>query len=194
MSSQIEPNHVRDGLFLAASRTYAEQYVEPIIRRKFDLLEPDGNDHDARDRSGYKYEIKACKVMRRRNNSKDARPLLERIYFEVSSSPLLRYFDASQRDQEDYDANFQNVKRDHFDFLIYAMLFKDCIMVFQAPGDAIRKGAFLNWSDKHGRYDAEGKSGQFPISRNTIGWHEEHFLKCSMRYDEVLRLLAPESV
>jgi len=193
MSTRIEPDQVRDGLFLAASRTYAEQYVEPFIRRKFDLLEPDGNDHDAIDRSGRRYEIKASKVMRRRKNSKKTRPLLDRVYFEVHSSPLKRYFDASQRFDEDYLANIQNVKRDHFDFLIYVLLFRDGVWVFQAPRDAIAKGKFLNWSDKHGRYDAEGKSGQFPINRLSIQWHEDHCLHCVMDYREVGMLMALEA-
>lgn len=35
-------NKVRDGLFLAASRTYAEQYIEPIIRKKYGLSDTSG--------------------------------------------------------------------------------------------------------------------------------------------------------
>ena len=69
---------VRDGLFSAASRTYAEQYIEPLIREKFNLLEPSGDDYDAGDREGNRYEIKASKVMRRRNNRKASKTIMER--------------------------------------------------------------------------------------------------------------------
>lgn len=55
---------VRDGLFLAASRSYGEQYVEPFVRKKYGLNDPLGNDHDATDKDGKRYEIKACKVLK----------------------------------------------------------------------------------------------------------------------------------
>lgn len=189
MTIEIDPDRVRDGLFLAASRTYAEQYVEPIIRRKFDLLEPTSADHDAIGPDGVLYEIKASKVMRRRNNRKGSRTLLGRVLYEVEDTPLNRYFDSSDRHFEDYDANIQNVKRDHFDVLIYTLMFKDCLMVFSAPTEDIKTGTFSKWSDKHGRYDAVGKSGQFPIDKSNITWHEENYFECSIDYGEVTRLL-----
>ena len=164
--NQVERGElVRDGLFSAASRTYAEQYIEPLIRQKFNLLEPSGDDYDADDREGHRYEIKAS------------------IIYEVEDSPLHRYFDSSERFNEDYDANIQNVKRDHFDTLIYVLLFKDCLRIFFANVSTIASGLLPNWSDKHGRYDEEGKSGQFPISKSNIEWHESQNLEYVMTYE-----------
>ena len=33
----------------------------------------------------------------------------------------------------------------------------------------------------------EGKSGQFPISKLNIKWHEDRYLQCVMTYSEVVR-------
>ena len=49
---------VRDGLFLAASRSYGEQYVEPFVRRKYGFIDTLTNDHYATDKDGKRYEIK----------------------------------------------------------------------------------------------------------------------------------------
>jgi hypothetical protein len=180
---------VRDGLFQAASRTYAEQYLEPIIRAKFGLKPPSGGDHDAIDNHGSRFEIKASKVLQTRENRAGSRSLLNRVLYEAEGTPLSRYFDSKHRFTHNYDANIQNVKRDHFDYLIYALLFKDTIMIFQAHKTEIEKGKFSNWSDKHGRYDQEGKSGQFPISKTNIKWHEDRYLQCSLGYNEVVDIL-----
>ena len=84
-----------------------------------------------------------------------------------------------------YDANVQNVKRDHFDVLIYVLLFADIVKIFWADMGEISQGKFLGWSDKHGRYDALGKSGQFAVTRSTIEWHLERHLRDTVTYYEV---------
>jgi hypothetical protein len=180
---------VRDGLFLAASRTYAEQYIEPIVRSKFDLLEPTSDDHDAVGYDGTRFEIKASKVLRKRSNGKGEKPLLDRVIFEATDSQLKRYFESAERYEENYNANIQNVKRDHFDKLIYVLLFSDCLKIFSADSGMIRKGSFASWSDKHGRYDEHGKSGQFPISKENIKWHEDNNFELDMSYFEATKIL-----
>ena len=187
MAAEIHEK-IRDALFLAASRTYAEQYIEPLLRARFRLKRPEGDDHDAIDDDGRKYEIKASKVMRRRANKTGDRSLIGRILFEVDDSPLDRYFDSALAHTEDYDANIQNVKRDHFDILLYALLFRDCIKVFSAKSQDISRTSFPNWSDKHGRYDQEGKSGQFPISNRNYKWHEANNLIDTLPYAVVAEI------
>ena len=76
----------------------------------------------------------------------------------------------------------QNVKRDHFDGLIYLLLFSDCIKVFCAKKSVV--GTLPGWCGKHGRYDALGKSGQFGITRATIGWHLKNQLVDTITYRE----------
>lgn len=176
---------VRNGLFLAASRTYAEQYVEPFIRFKYGLLEPESGDHDAISSSGHKYEIKACKVLASTKNGKTLKTLLDRILFENSSLPTHRLVPFDDAGSSDFLANVQNVKRDHFDTLIYVLLFKDCVKIFFADTEAIKKGEFASWSDKHGRYDELGKSGQFGITRSTIQWHLTNNLVDTVTYEEM---------
>lgn len=176
---------VRDGLFLAASRSYGEQYVEPLIRAKYGLNEPTSNDHDGTNSKGKRYEIKACKVLRATHNHKRAKSILERVQFEnenVSTGRLVAFKDALSAE---YLANVQNVKRDHFDYLIYVLLFEDCVKIFFAKKEEIGTGILPSWSDKHGRYDALGKSGQFPVTKNTIQWHLDNHLKDTLSYEEV---------
>ena len=175
---------VRDGLFLASSRTYAEQYIEPLLRDRYDLLEPSGGDYDAIGKDGTKYEIKACKVLLATKNGKGSRSILERILFELTNLETARMVKFSESESAEYLANVQNVKRDHFDILLYALLFEDCIKVFSAKKDQIASGTFKSWSEKHGRYDALGKSGQFGITRATVGWHLKNHLKDTITYDE----------
>jgi len=184
---------VRDGLFRAASRTYAEQYVEPLVRARYELHEPTSNDHDAISADGTTFEIKACKVLKTSTNRAGKRSLLERVLYENSNAPTQRLVPFQSRDKVDFDANVQNVKRDHFDMLLYVLLFEDTIKVFEAESEQIATGIFRGWSDKHGRYDALGKSGQFSVNRRTIEWHLQTTLKDSLTYNDAVDIFARTS-
>ena len=179
---------VRDGLFLAASRSYGEQYIEPLIRAKYDLNEPTSNDHDGTDSKGKRYEIKACKVLSATHNHKRAKSVLERVLFENKNVPTGRLVAFKDSQSAEYLANVQNVKRDHFDYLVYVLLFEDCIKIFFAKKEDIGTGLLPSWSDKHGRYDALGMSGQFPVTRSTIQWHLDNHLKDTVSYEEAAEI------
>ena len=185
---------VRDGLFLAPSRTYAEQYVEPLVRERYELLEPGGGDHDAVGTDGTKYEIKSSKVLHPAGNGKGSKTLIDRILFESDHHVTKRLVPFNEHKSADYLANIQNVKRDHFEVLIYVLLFEDCVKVFFANATDISKGKFPSWSDKHGRYDAHGKSGQFPITKATIDWHIQHHLVDTITYTEVAEIFERLSI
>jgi hypothetical protein len=176
---------VRDGLFLASSRSYAEQYIEPFIREKYGLSEPITNDYDGSDKEGKKYEIKASKVLRATGNTKKLKTILDRILFETENIETNRLIPFSECKTAQYLANIQNVKRDHFDYLLYVLLFEDCIKIFSAKKEEIGTDILPSWSDKHGRYDTHGKSSQFPITRSTIQWHLDHHLKDTVSYEEM---------
>ena len=189
ISSNVEKAlKIRDGLFLAASRTCGEQYVEPFIRFRYDLKEPTGNDHDGIGRDGIKYEIKTSKVLRKTENISKEIPIVDRILFENDNAEINRLIPFAHAEKTKYDANIQNVKRDHFDELIYVLLFEDCIKVFKIPAGQI--AAIPRWSDKHGRYDALGKSGQFMINKGSIGWHVENQLLDTFSYEDMLNTFA----
>lgn len=181
---------VRNGLFLAASRTYGEQYIEPFVRAWYGFAPGRGGAVDAVDRHGRLYEVKACKVLHASVNRRGTRTLLERVMYEIDNVTTNRMVPFAEAKTASYDANVQNVKRDHFDVLIYVLLFEDCVKIFWADRDEIRTGDFLGWSDKHGRYDAHGKSGQFAVNRNTIQWHLDNHLKETVTYEEVAETLA----
>jgi hypothetical protein len=174
---------IRNGLFLAASRTYGEQYVEPFIRHTYELTDPPSNDHDGISSEGVRYEIKASKVLRKTANIKKTKKLLDRILFENDNAPINRLVPFSAAKETKYDANIQNVKRDHFEELIYVLLFEDCLKVFQIKADEI--SSIPRWSNKHGRYDALGKSGQFMVDKSSIEWHLENQLKDTFTYAQV---------
>lgn len=180
---------VRDGLFLAASRTYGEQYIEPFICARYDFRKGKG-DHDAIDAQGKQYEVKSCKVLRTSVNRRGTRTLLERIKYEITNVTTNRMVPFLEATTAIYDANVQNVKRDHFDVLIYVLLFEDCVKIFRADREDIRSGNFPGWSDKHGRYDALGKSGQFSIKRKTIQWHLDNHLQETVTYEEMAETLS----
>jgi hypothetical protein len=174
---------IRNGLFLAASRTYGEQYVEPFIRHTYDLIDPPGNDHDGMSSDGIRYEIKASKVLKKTANISKSKKILDRILFENDNAQINRLLPFSAAKESKYDANIQNVKRDHFEELIYVLLFEDCLKVFQIKAEEI--SSIPRWSDKHGRYDALGKSGQFMINKSSIEWHLENQLKDTFTYSQV---------
>ena len=176
---------IRNGLFLASSRTYGEQYIEPAVRKKYNLQQSKTNDSDATDQNGTRFEIKACKVMRNTENSATSKTILARILFENDNSEINRLVLFSECKTANFLANVQNVKRDHFDYLIYVLLFEDCVKIFFARSTEIKTGIFPSWSDKHGRYDEPGKSGQFPITKSNIQWHLDNHLKDTVSYDEM---------
>ncbi len=171
---------IRDGIFLAASRTYGEQYIEPLIRSHFNLSEPKGNDYDAIDRSGKKFEIKASKVLKQTGNMDKKKSIVDRIIFENDNLPTNRLVSFHNSGKSDYGANIQNVKRDHFEELFYVLLFEDCMKVFKVHHSKI--SSIPNWSDKHGRYDQLGKSGQFAVNKSNIEWHLEKCLVETFTY------------
>ena len=193
MLKKLTTKGIRDGLFLASSRSYGEQYIEPLIRAKYALHEPTSNDHDGTDSKGKRYEIKACKVLRATHNHKRAKTILERILFEGENTETNRLIPFTDCQKAEYLANVQNVKRDHFDYLIYVLLFEDCMKIFFAKRGDIALGRFSNWSDKHGRYDALGKSGQFAITKRNIQWHLDTHLKDTLSYREAVSLYAAVS-
>lgn len=178
---------IRNGLFLAPSRTYGEKYIEPLIRERYGLLRADNNSYDAKDKSGKRYEIKACKVMSSLGDIKNA-PLIDQITFENDNLPTNRLVPFNEADKTNYDANVQNVKRDHFDYLIYVLLFADCIKVFKVEKEKVNATYIPGWSDKHGRYDALGKSGQFNINKDRIKYHVDNFLIDTITYNEAANI------
>jgi len=170
----------RNGMFLAPSRTYGETYMEPILRKYLGLSKSDTGENDAvNDNSEYE-EIKCSKVLSTKPK-KDS--LVERIILESGNNVLDRLVPFSECYNSKYDANIQNVKRDHFKKLVYIMLFEDCIKIFESDVDDIAK--IPNWSGRHGRYDEFGKSGQFAIKKNNIKWHLENNLVATLTWDEV---------
>jgi hypothetical protein len=177
---------IRNGLFLASSRTYGEQYVEPFIRSEFYLTDPLGNDHDGTDDAGIQYEIKASKVLRPTNNLDSTKSLYERILFENTNLEISRLVPFSEFTSENYNANIQNVKRDHFEYLLYVLLFEDVTKVFKIQAGEIEK--IPNWSNKHGRYDAFGKSGQFPVNKSNIEWHIDNCLVATYDYNQMAEI------
>lgn len=182
---------VRDGLFLAPSRTTGEQLLEPLIRYKYELIDPVGNDHDAIGKDGKKYEIKTSKVLKKQTPNSNSRyqiTIMEKILKSESTQSTHRLVSFDSCTQTDYDANIQNVKRDHFDELIYVLLFQDSIKVFSTEVSKIKTGILPGWSDKHGRYDKLGKSGQFNITKRTIQWHLDNCLRDTITYSEATEI------
>ena len=94
----------------------------------------------------------------------------------------------TEADKTDYDTNVQNVKRDHFDYLIYVLLFADCIKVLKVEKEKVKATYIPGWSDKHGRYDALGKSGQFNMNKDRIKYHVDNFLIDTITYNEAANI------
>jgi len=149
------------------------------------LLSQKVNDHDGIDKTGKRYEIKCCKVLRASGNGKKLKTIIDRILFENNNLETNRLIPFSEHKTADYLANVQNVKRDHFDYLVYVLLFSDCVKIFMARREDIATGKLLNWSDRHGRYDEVGKSGQFGITKSNIQWHLDNLLKDTVSYQEM---------
>lgn len=175
-----EAMKIRDGIFVAPSRTYAETYVEPLIRSLYSLSPADNNSYDAKASDGTKYEIKTSKVMKKKSRIKGS--MFNRIVAENDASPLFRFFPFEEAKKIEFDSNIQNVKRDDFDVLLYVLLFADYIKIFEIKAEDV--ASVPNWSDKHGRYDAFGKSGQFSINQTNIDKHISKWLKKTITWNE----------
>ena len=173
----------RDGMFLASSRTYGETYMEPIIRKILGLSESPTGENDALDDNGEFGEIKCSKILI--ELLKDP-SLIESVILENDNTILKRLIKFVDCFTSNYYANIQNVKRDHFEFLIYVLLFEDCIKIFESDKEDISK--IPNWCPKHGRYDALGKSGQFNITKSNIEWHLENNLIDTLTWNKVYEI------
>ena len=178
-----EVKKFRDGMFEAPSRTYGETYMEPIIRKFKGLSESSTGENDAENDNGGAEEIKCSKVL---STKPKTNSLVERIILESENNVLSRLIPFSDCYNSKYDANIQNVKRDHFSILKYVLLFEDCIKIFESDKEDISK--IPNWCPKHGRYDALGKSGQFAITKNNIKWHLENNLVDTLTWDQVYEI------
>jgi|TARA_Y100000310_G_C20432291_1_gene692041 hypothetical protein len=174
----------RNGIFLASSRTYGEIFMEPIIRKWKGLSESDTDENDGVNDNGDPEEIKCSKVLLPIQNKKAF--LLEKIMTVAENNVLTRLISFANCLTSTYGSNIQNIKRDHFSKLVYVMLFEDCIKIFESDKEDISK--IPNWCEKHGRYDALGKSGQFNITKSNIEWHLENNLVATLTWDEVYEI------
>ena len=87
LTNKIE--QFRNGMFVAPSRTYAEKYMEPIIRKYFGWDESDTNQNDAINADGEFVEIKCSKVLWEKKEEKNI-PLTEIITLENENIVLKR--------------------------------------------------------------------------------------------------------
>ncbi len=161
--------------------------MEPLIRALYGLSESSSDDHDAVDPiTVQKYEIKCSKVLTSYAAAAKANlNLFDRICAEGPTMPL-RAVAYKERYEASYGSNIQNVKREHFDFLIYVLLFSDCVCVFKVQKDKIKQPEIPNWSDKHGRYDQLGMSGQFNIDKSSIARHEKSYRLDTFTYTDLV--------
>ena len=180
---KITHRKFRDGMFLAPSRRYGETYMEPIIRKFKGLSESSTAKNDAKNGNGGAEEIKCSKVSI--ELLKDP-SLIKSVILENDNTILKRLIKFADCYDIKYDANIQNIKRDHFEFLIYVLLFEDCIKIFKSyRGDISSKPG---WSGKHGRFDVVGKSGQFSIKKHIINKHLEINIIQTLTWEEVYEI------
>lgn len=179
-----ESKKLRNGYFMSSSRTYGEIYIEPLIRKLYGLNISKTDENDA-EKNGVKYEIKASKVLIKKNKTKN-KNYLDTVISECEKNDLFRIFPFNECGNHEYLSNIQNVKRDHFDILLYTLLFSDCLVIFKCQKEKI--SLLPNWCGKHGRYDQLGKSGQFPINKNNIQYHIDNHLESILTWDEVYKL------
>ena len=174
----------RNGMFLAPSRTMGETFMEPIIRKFRGLNSSPTDENDAKNGAGEFAEIKCARVLKKLPKKKTS--LAEKVMSVSENNVLTRLIPFSDCYTSKYDANIQNVKRDHFQYLIYAMLFENCIKIFEMKREDI--SAITNWCPKHGRMDALGKSGQFNIPKTKIKEHLENNLIATLTWDEAYEI------
>tara|TARA_Y100000310_G_scaffold112710_1_gene111215 strand:+ start:187 stop:753 length:567 start_codon:yes stop_codon:yes gene_type:complete len=175
----------RNSIFVAGPRTYGEVFMEPIIRKIRGLFESDTDENDAVNDNGEFEEIKCSKVLLRiKKNNKTG--LHGRIMSQDDNYVLNRLIPFDDCYTTKYLSNIQNVKRDHFSKLVYGMLFEDCLKIFESDREDISN--IPRWSDKHGRFDELGKSGQFGITHNNIGWHLKNNLVATLTWEEVCEI------
>jgi hypothetical protein len=175
----------RNGMFFASSRTYGEQYIEPIIRKILDLNKSETEENDAIDKTGNYLEIKSSKVLESTKQEKKL-SLIERVLLENDKNVVNRLINFEDCYTASYLSNIQNIKRDHFSILVYVMLFKDCIKIFISKKEEICN--IPNWSGKHGKYDALDKNGQFGITKNNVKWHIKNNLYKTLTWGEVYEI------
>ena len=80
---------IRNGLFLAPSRSYGEQYIEPFVRKKYNLKDPASNDHDATDQNSKRYDNQIVEFTRFTESTKPRKIIKEKIIDKTKRFPYL---------------------------------------------------------------------------------------------------------
>jgi hypothetical protein len=174
---------VRNSIFLASSRTYSETYMEPLLRRKYNLTKSVDNSHDAINQFKEHGELKSSKTLRKVYPKRKEKSLLNQIISIQETTETNRMIPFADCKTADYLSNIQNIKRDDFEYMYYVLLFEDCAKIFFIKSEDVEK--VPNWSPKHGRYDELGKSGQFPIDKSNIQYHLNNHLIDTMTWIEI---------
>jgi|6_EtaG_2_1085325.scaffolds.fasta_scaffold98897_2 hypothetical protein len=177
----------RNNIFVAGPRVYGEQFMEPIIRKIRGLFESDTDENDAKNGDDEFVEIKCSKVLLKTQKNKNNKTGLRgRIMSQDDNYVLNRLIPFDDCYKTKYLSNIQNVKRDHFSKLVYGMLFEDCLKIFESDREDISN--IPRWSDKHGRFDELGKSGQFGITHNNIEWHLKNNLVATLTWEDIYEM------
>lgn len=192
--AQLSPNNFRDGIFFAPSRTYGEQYIEPIIRHKYKLSPSNSGNFDAKGSHGVRYEIKSSKVLTRNPHSHSFNSLYDAVVSHVEASMPKRACTKKEFLDGRTDAvpNIQNVKRSDFDKMYYCLLFSDCLVIFLIDRDDVE--TIPGWSGKHGRYDKLGENGQFGITADKLKWHLKKTLVEICSWEEIAKISSEISI
>ena len=167
----------RDGLFQLNTRRFgivAEKMVQLLftLRRKENIFD---------DLMDNKVEIAFSRALEKHEESIHENIIEQCINCDIKSR-MVKYKD---RYKKSYSCNFQQLKRNNFDYLIYGIFFKDKIIIFRIESDKIDKS--INYSNKQHK---NGKDeGQFHIDKHIIKLHEDNYYAHELTYNDLYNML-----
>jgi hypothetical protein len=170
----------RDGLFNLNTRRFGI-VAENMIQILFNISK---NNNKFTNKHGDRIEIAFSRALKRNDNS-----ISENIIESCSNynldNRLIKY---KNRYSEQFSCNFQQLKRDDFDYLYYGIFFKDIILIFIIESKSIGKDIrFSNKQHKNGHDE-----GQFIIDNSNIETHENNHLSIKMTYKELFDLFSTD--
>ena len=173
-------NKMKQKLFSLKTRRFGT-CLEIITRMLFNLKECDYKYANAVDSSGKLYEIcgSTCNI------NLLCRLQEDNIIDFLSSSNDEETHICNFIDNNDFNCNFNQIKPNCFDYLIYVLCFHDFILFFKISSNDIVQKSWLH----HKQHKMSTNECQFNINRNSLVYHINNHLLEKLSYEELFKKL-----
>lgn len=174
-------NVLKNNMLELKTRKFGKS-IEIIVNSLFGLSEFGSAYFNSLDDDKIRYEI--CGTV--------ARPLVKQ---KLLKSNFLDYLSnrnnanaVSLENNDLFHSNFNQLKVDYFDILIYVICFDDYVLFFKINKDILINQPFIH-SKQHKNSVNEY---QFSVDNKNLGYHIDNYLKFKLTYEQIFKMFMEE--